>query len=78
VTFTIPNHPTDKVYANDFASRRMTRDLEILNMTSSQCLSSWQETIQNAIRAKISVEDELSKASRADVRSQTYLQLYIS
>ncbi|KAF9554244.1 cysteine proteinase [Agrocybe pediades] len=65
--FTIPNHESNKVYANDFASRRMTRDLEIMNMPVSSCIPSWEACIRDAMRAKVAVEDELAKADRAKV-----------
>jgi len=52
----------------------MMRDLEIDRMSPPQLLKSWETCVEDAMRAKISVEDELTKGVRANVCS---LLLYI-
>jgi ubiquitin carboxyl-terminal hydrolase L5 len=47
----------------------MTRDLEIGRMSPPELLKSWETCVEDAMRAKISVEDELTKGVRANVRS---------
>jgi len=59
-------HHQSRPYAKDFGSRRMDRDLQILKMAPSDLDSAWQICIQNGIRAKIAVEDELAKGMRAN------------
>lgn len=51
----------------DFGSQKMKRDIEILKMTPNDLLSAWETCIQNGMRAKITVEDELAKGMRANV-----------
>lgn len=47
----------------------MTRDLEIDRMSPPELLKSWETCVEDAMRAKISVEDELTKGVRANVCS---------
>ena len=45
----------------------MDQDLKILQMTQKDLVSAWETCIQNGMRAKIAVEDELAKGMRANV-----------
>jgi len=47
----------------------MARDLEIDRMSPLELLKSWETCVEDAMRAKISVEDELTKGVRANVYS---------
>ncbi|RDB24082.1 Ubiquitin carboxyl-terminal hydrolase isozyme L5 [Hypsizygus marmoreus] len=57
----------DRTYASDFGARRMARDLDIMNMPDPELLPAWETCIRSAIRANITVEDEMAKAERANV-----------
>lgn len=46
----------------------MDQDLKILQMPQKDLVSTWETCIQNGMRAKIAVEDELAKGMRANVR----------
>ena len=46
----------------------MDQDLKILKMAPKDLVSAWETCIQNGMRAKIVVEDELAKGMRANVR----------
>lgn len=59
----------NNVFAHDFGARKMERDREILEMGSEeQLLRAWEECVKSAMRAKVAVEDELTKAQRDHVR----------
>jgi ubiquitin carboxyl-terminal hydrolase L5 len=58
-----------------FASRKMGRDLDINGMSPPELLKSWEACVENAMRAKISLEDELAKGFRANV---CYRPLFLS
>ncbi|KAF8063528.1 ubiquitin C-terminal hydrolase [Lyophyllum atratum] len=58
--------PGDTTFATDFGSRRMSRDLEILDMSEEEVVPAWETCMQNAVRANVAVEDELIKAARAN------------
>ncbi|KAK7045940.1 hypothetical protein VNI00_006935 [Paramarasmius palmivorus] len=51
-------------FTTTFASRRMESDVRILNMTHDELLKTWEQAIQAAMRAKVALEDELTKARR--------------
>ncbi|KAJ6621875.1 hypothetical protein B0H10DRAFT_2214921 [Mycena sp. CBHHK59/15] len=55
-----------RTYAPDFGSRRMTRDLEIFEMPERALANAWEQCVRDAMRAKISLEDEITKALRAN------------
>ena len=46
----------------------MDQDLKILQMAPKDLVSAWETCIQNGMRTKIAVEDELAKGMRANVR----------
>ncbi|TFK35832.1 hypothetical protein BDQ12DRAFT_634690 [Crucibulum laeve] len=53
-----------KTYAQDFASRRMQRDIEIMDMPQRNLPGAWEESVRQALRANVALEDELVKARR--------------
>ncbi|KAJ7473495.1 cysteine proteinase, partial [Mycena latifolia] len=53
-----------RTYSVDFGTRRMARDVEILNMPDSELVSAWEQCVTDAARARISLEDEVTKAIR--------------
>ncbi|KAJ7119953.1 cysteine proteinase [Mycena crocata] len=53
-----------RTYAMDFGARRMARDVEILNMSQQGLLEAWDQCINDAAKARISLEDEVMKAKR--------------
>ncbi|KAJ7784398.1 ubiquitin C-terminal hydrolase [Mycena metata] len=54
-----------RTYARDFGSRRMTRDMEILEMPERALVPAWEQCVRDALRTKVAVEDEVTKATRA-------------
>lgn len=69
--------PLGITYAQDFGARRMSRDLEIMEMPERSILPAWEICAQNAIRAKIALEDEISKVARSNVSSLALFVLNI-
>ncbi|KAF5350910.1 hypothetical protein D9758_010490 [Tetrapyrgos nigripes] len=60
-------HPLSqsRIFAADFASRRNKRDMSILTMSAvGELCSEWEETVKNVVKAKVDLEDELSRAKR--------------
>ncbi|KAJ7796158.1 ubiquitin C-terminal hydrolase [Mycena olivaceomarginata] len=55
-----------RTFARDFGARRMTRDLEILEMPERALVPAWEQCVRDAVKAKVSVEDEVAKATRAN------------
>ncbi|KAJ7189859.1 ubiquitin C-terminal hydrolase [Mycena pura] len=55
-----------RTYAVDFGSRRMTRDFEILEMPERLLVPAWEQCVRNAMKAKVTLEDEVAKASRTN------------
>lgn len=45
----------------------MERDLEIMKMSEEEAVRAWEECIQNAVKAKVALEDELMKSVRSNV-----------
>lgn len=54
-------------FADDFSSRRMERDLQILDLPERKLISEWESCVNNAMEAKIALENELSKAAQTHV-----------
>jgi len=68
---TVPDPTTSaalsKPFARDFGARKLTREMEILKMSSQHDLmTAWQACIQNAIRAKTQVQDEITKSTTSN------------
>ncbi|KAF7365050.1 Ubiquitin carboxyl-terminal hydrolase isozyme L5 [Mycena venus] len=55
-----------RTYARDFGARRMARDLEILEMPERALVPAWEQCVRDAVKAKVAVEDEVAKATRAN------------
>ncbi|KAJ6508549.1 ubiquitin C-terminal hydrolase [Mycena sanguinolenta] len=55
-----------RTFAPDFGARRMARDLEILEMPERALVPAWEQCVRDAVKAKVAVEDEVAKATRAN------------
>lgn len=53
----VPGEP----YSSDFASKRMERDVTIMNMSHSELLAAWDTCVRSIARTIVTIEDELSK-----------------
>ncbi|KAF8887016.1 hypothetical protein CPB84DRAFT_1528446 [Gymnopilus junonius] len=63
-----PTLQKNPVYAPDFALRRQTRDIEISRMEDEgELIKAWESCMRDAIRARVGLEDELTKGVRANV-----------
>ena len=54
-------------FAQGFGSRKLEREVAILNMPQLDLVNAWEECVKAAIHAKIAVEDEIMKSIRANV-----------
>lgn len=59
--------PGDKTYASDFGARKLSQSMQILDMPERNIIPAWETCVRNAVRANIAVEDELAKATGANV-----------
>jgi hypothetical protein len=48
-------------YSSDFASKRMERDVTIMDMSQAELLAAWDTCIRSIARTIVKIEDELSK-----------------
>ncbi|KAJ7095748.1 ubiquitin C-terminal hydrolase [Mycena belliarum] len=55
-----------RTYAPDFGARRMTRDLEIMELPERALVREWEQCVRDAIKAKMTLEDEVAKGTRAN------------
>ncbi|KAJ7505155.1 cysteine proteinase [Mycena galericulata] len=53
-----------RTYAPDFGARRMARDIEIMEMPERALVGAWERCVRDAIKAKVALEDEVTKAMR--------------
>jgi len=60
-TSALPTADYGTTYAQDFGSIKLEKDLAILEMPARNLVGAWEHCIQEAIPAKIAVEDELVK-----------------
>jgi len=60
---------TPPVFARDFGSLRMARDLQIMKMQKEELPSVWERCIENALSIKMGVEDELEKPRLANTEN---------
>jgi ubiquitin carboxyl-terminal hydrolase L5 len=58
-------------FAADFGQRKLKCTLEVIDVPEGALLSSWQECVRDAVPAKIAVEDELAKAMRENVNTNS-------
>ncbi|KAG6917208.1 hypothetical protein DXG01_003413 [Tephrocybe rancida] len=65
--------PGFQTYAIDFGAQFMEISVRIQNMPEAELVSAWETCVRNAMRANVNVEDELSKAVRANVRRPSVL-----
>ncbi|KAJ3501140.1 hypothetical protein NLJ89_g9475 [Agrocybe chaxingu] len=57
-----PSFAPGRTYTSSFASTKLERDAKILQLSSrSDLKKAWEECVRNASRAKVLVEDEVSK-----------------
>ncbi|PIL34313.1 hypothetical protein GSI_03088 [Ganoderma sinense ZZ0214-1] len=54
-----------RVYAADFGSRKMARELAILDMPARALVPTWEQCVRNALAASVVVGEEVSKAESA-------------
>ncbi|KAK0218827.1 cysteine proteinase [Armillaria fumosa] len=54
-------------FASDFASKRNDRDRHILNMDQDALRRAWEQCVSNAMKAKVALEEEMTKARRDHV-----------
>ncbi|PBK62648.1 cysteine proteinase [Armillaria solidipes] len=68
-------------FAPDFASKRNDRDRHILNMDQDALRLAWEQCVSNAMKAKVAVEEEMTKARRDHTdhvkRTHDYEPLFI-
>ncbi|KAG6841640.1 hypothetical protein C0991_008625 [Blastosporella zonata] len=58
--------PGSQTYAVDFGAQSMEISVRIQGMPEAELVPAWEACVRNAIRANVSVEDEMSKAVRAN------------
>ena len=58
-----------KVFAADFGSRKMSKEMAILDMPERNLVPAWENCVRNAFSAKVAVEEEISKSRNAQVRA---------
>jgi ubiquitin carboxyl-terminal hydrolase L5 len=56
----------------------MARDLEILEMPQRSLVPTWEQCVRDAVKAKVAVEDEVAKATRADVGFSTPVSIFLT
>ncbi|KAI0067492.1 hypothetical protein BV25DRAFT_1108322 [Artomyces pyxidatus] len=54
------------VYALDFGSQMLQKQKSILDLPVERLTAAWENCVESALRAKVAVEDELSKATAAE------------
>lgn len=56
-----------KVFAQDFGSRKMSKELAILDLPECNLVPAWERCVRDALSAKVAVEEEIEKSQRAQV-----------
>ncbi|KAI0739428.1 cysteine proteinase [Daedaleopsis nitida] len=51
-----------RVFATDFGSRKMSKELSVLEMPERNLVHAWESCVRNALSAKVAVEEEVAKA----------------
>ncbi|KAH9840782.1 cysteine proteinase [Rhodofomes roseus] len=51
-----------RVFANDFGSRKLEKDVHILDMAARKLPDAWNACVEAALAAKVAVEEEITKA----------------
>ncbi|KAI0693067.1 hypothetical protein BC835DRAFT_1416146 [Cytidiella melzeri] len=52
-------------FARNFASRKLTQDMSVLDMPQRNLVPAWETCLRAAMSAKVAVEEELANAARA-------------
>ena len=61
-----------RTFAADFGSRKMEKDMEILDMPVRNLPTTWNACIQSAMLVKVSLEEELTKSRNANVNHLSF------
>lgn len=56
-----------RTFAPDFGSRKMEKEMEILDMPVRSLPAAWETCIRNAMSIKLSIEDELTRSRNMNV-----------
>lgn len=70
---TLGSGEKDPSYARDFGARVMERTVQIMKMDQKGLVNAWEACVRNAITAKLTVDDELSKAASANVSTNKFI-----
>ena len=66
---TVQSQEPGPTFARDFATRKLEQNLAILEMPQKNLVQAWEKCVRSAMSAKVVVEEELSEAITAHVRS---------
>lgn len=66
-----------RVFAADFGSRKMSKELAVLDMAERSLVPTWENCVRAALSAKVAVEDEVAKSRSAQVRSVPLMSLVL-
>jgi len=67
--FTTSAYPADNgpTYSQDFGSRKMEKEMAILDMPARNLPAAWEKCVQAAMSVKITIEEEIDKSKNANV-----------
>ena len=57
----------EETYAQDFGIRKLEKNIEIMDMPRENLNRSWERCVQDALRAKLAVDDEVTKGLQSSV-----------
>ncbi|CCL98478.1 uncharacterized protein FIBRA_00476 [Fibroporia radiculosa] len=57
--------PEGKIFGQDFGSRKMEKEISILDMPARKLPEAWEACIRAALSAKLAVEEEIAKSANA-------------
>ena len=68
-TFTTSVHPSSNgpTFSRDFGSRKMEKELAILDMPARSLPAAWNQSVQSALSVKLAIEEEVEKSKNANV-----------
>ena len=68
-TFTTSVHPSSNgpTFSRDFGSRKMEKELAILDMPARGLPAAWNQSVQSALSVKLAIEEEVEKSKNANV-----------
>lgn len=64
----VHSHEPGPTFARDFGSRKLQKDINILDMARRNLPAEWDKVMRTAMAAKIAVQEEVENASIAHVR----------